>query len=39
MSLKIMKTLWGVNYTKETIKNLPSIFNGLEVALDFADFD
>lgn len=39
MNFKIMKTLWGVTYTKDTIKTLPKIFDGLEVALDFAHFD
>ena len=39
MSPKILKTLWGIPYKKNTVKSLPSVYNGFEVAINFANFD
>jgi hypothetical protein len=39
MKPKILKTLWGVPYSKSLIKTLPKQFDGFEVAISFADFN
>lgn len=31
MSINILKTLWGVPYTKNLVRNLPKPYNGFEV--------
>ena len=39
MSAKIMRTLWGVPYSKNIVKEMNPIYSGFEVAINFADFD
>lgn len=31
MKINILKTLWGVKYSKDLVLNLPKPFNGFEV--------
>ena len=39
MPSKLMRTLWGVPYTKSIVKDLNPVYSGFEVAIAFADFD
>ena len=39
MKTKILKTLWGIPYSKNLVKDLPKQYNGFEVAIQFADFE
>jgi hypothetical protein len=39
MKPKILKTLWGVPFTSKLLPSLSPTYDGLEVAIDFADFD